>query len=678
MPPFGLSSARPAFDRATRVAKALFSALDASVVLMDGAEVWRSRDHHSIAAGDDLAALLVIATGEPIWIEDAHLDPRFKNDSTVVGDLHLRFYAGAPIQLADGTTPGLLCVVDREPRPHDRKLLNRLHDLAEGVAETCDRIRASQATAAGKQALHTAQTVLDALISTAPISIVMTDRDMRIVYVSPRWQANFNLTEKEVIGQSLYSIRGDYYLKSKSAFDLCLGGRSIKTPRWRSERDGRIDWMQTELTPWRDTDGEIAGIIISAHYITELVETEDALIGAKEQAEAANQAKSSFLATMSHEIRTPLNGVLGMAQAMARGDLSEVQRERLDVIRQSGESLLAILNDVLDLSKIEAGKLELEESEFDLAELARGAHAAFTAIAQKKGLSFDLSVEPSAQGVYRGDATRVRQILYNLISNALKFTEAGHIRVVARRADELEVEVRDTGIGISPETLATLFSKFTQADASTTRRFGGTGLGLAICRELATLMGGEIKAESTVGSGSTFTVRLGLPWLRPSTPRSSAPIAPMEESEANIAERPIRILAAEDNAVNQLKTLLHQVGIEPVVVENGAECLEAWEREAWDIILMDVQMPVMDGPTATSAIREREIATGRRRTPIIALTANAMSHQVVTYLEAGMDGHVAKPIEASKLFEAIDTALGDEDAAADTAVTHQEPRQAEA
>jgi signal transduction histidine kinase/ActR/RegA family two-component response regulator len=367
-------------------------------------------------------------------------------------------------------------------------------------------------------------------------------------------------------------------------------------------------------------------------------------------AEGANAAKSTFLATMSHEIRTPLNGVLGMAQAMAGDDLSDKQRDRLSVIHRSGEALLAILNDVLDLSKIEAGKLELEQLEFELAEVARGAYSAFTALANKKGLSFALDIE-QARGRYIGDPTRLRQILYNLISNALKFTEQGEIRVVATRdAAGLQVSVSDTGVGIAPESLSKLFAKFDQLDSSTTRRFGGTGLGLAICRELAHLMDGEISVESDLGLGSKFTVRLPVQWVG-----EERALAPVTAARTETPEIALRVLAAEDNAVNQLvlKTLLHQMGVDPVVVENGQLALEAWETGEWDVILMDVQMPVMDGLSATAAIRNREADTDRARTPIIALTANAMSHQVDQYIAAGMDGHVAKPIQASELFDVL-------------------------
>ena len=385
---------------------------------------------------------------------------------------------------------------------------------------------------------------------------------------------------------------------------------------------------------------------------------------ARAAAEAANRAKTDFLANMSHEIRTPLNGVLGMAQAMELDTLSDMQRERLDVIRKSGAMLLTILNDVLDLSKIEAGKLELEQVSFDVEELVRGAHSAFSAIANEKGLSLHLSVEHDVAQVYMGDPTRVRQILYNLISNALKFTDVGEVRMTLSALPRgFAMRVSDTGIGIPADRIGKLFQKFEQADASTTRRFGGTGLGLSICRELVGLMGGAMTVESSLGQGSVFTANLPLERVHMTSPAAPAHRVASDE----ISERTLRVLAAEDNPVNQLvlRTLLHQVGIHPLIVGDGQAALDAWACEEFDLILMDMQMPILDGLGATRAIRERELATGRTRTPIVALTANVMSHQITTYVEAGMDQFVGKPIEIGELFAAVDAALaGKEERAA--------------
>ena len=397
-----------------------------------------------------------------------------------------------------------------------------------------------------------------------------------------------------------------------------------------------------------------------AATLTELEQSRDA-------AEAANRAKSAFLAVMSHEIRTPLNGVLGMAQAMAADALPCAQRQRLTLIQQSGQTLLAVLNDVLDLSKIEAGKLELETLDFSLDDLARGALGAFTALAERKGLDFSLTMAADAQGLYRGDPGRIRQILYNLLSNAVKFTEQGQVRLdVERTGADLVFTVADTGPGLAPEAVGRLFGRFEQADASTTRRHGGTGLGLSICRELAQLLGGDIEAHSVLGEGMSMRLRVPVERLgdEPVAGPTASVVAEAPAAPAGAAE--LRVLVAEDNPVNQLviKTLLHQAGIEPIVVGDGRQALEAWRGQVWDLILMDVRMPVMDGPTAARAIRAEEAQQGRARIPILALTANAMSHQAAEYADAGMDGVVAKPIEAARLFEAMRAAMAPEETGA--------------
>jgi signal transduction histidine kinase/ActR/RegA family two-component response regulator len=383
------------------------------------------------------------------------------------------------------------------------------------------------------------------------------------------------------------------------------------------------------------------------------------LVRARDDANAANVLKSHFLANMSHEIRTPLNGVLAMAEVMAMDDLKPAQRERLSVIRESGDLLLAVLNDVLDLSKIEAGRLELAADDFDLATLAVSLRDSFSSQAREKGLAFEVAVAPEAQGVWRGDVDRLRQILGNLVANALKFTLQGAVAVRFASAEDgsgLRIDVADTGIGISPEIQQRLFDKFVQADSSTTRQFGGSGLGLAICRELATLMGGSVAVQSREGQGSTFTVLLAMPrggTLAPAVEQAEQPAAPASTSPS------LRVLAADDNPTNQkvIAAVLAPLGAQVELVADGAACVEAWKRGDYDIILMDIHMPVMDGVEAARTIRDIEAADGRPRTPIVAVTANALAHQVEGYIAAGMDGHVAKPIEVTKLYAAIEAAM---------------------
>jgi len=382
------------------------------------------------------------------------------------------------------------------------------------------------------------------------------------------------------------------------------------------------------------------------------------LVRARDDANAANVLKSHFLANMSHEIRTPLNGVLAMTEVMAMGELSAAQRERLSVIRESGGLLLSVLNDVLDLSKIEAGRLDLMERDFDLASLALSVRESYATQARAKNLEFGVFVAPEALGSWRGDADRLRQILGNLVSNALKFTLEGSVSVRFASADDgsgLRVDVVDTGIGIDAETLPRLFDKFVQADSSTTRRFGGSGLGLSICNELATLMGGGVHVQSRPGQGSTFTVVVAMPRGEAVVPArvEAAPPPPIE------SERRLRVLAADDNPTNQkvIAAVLAPLGAEVELVADGAACVEAWKRGGHDIVLMDIHMPVMDGVEAARTIRSLEISEKRKRIPIVAVTANALVHQVEGYMAAGMDGHVAKPIEVTKLYDAIETAV---------------------
>ena len=377
-------------------------------------------------------------------------------------------------------------------------------------------------------------------------------------------------------------------------------------------------------------------------------------LGASEQrAQAATEAMSNFLATMSHEIRTPLNGILGMAEAIERGELTPAQRERIGVVRQSGHVLLSLLNDLLDLSRIQEGQLIPERGLVDGRDLMSSASLTFEALVSDKDVSFSLQAGPNAEGCWKGDPTRVRQILNNLISNAVKFTNRGSVQLrLDHDGENLVFMVQDTGVGIPADRLPHIFQRFVQADPSTTRKYGGSGLGLAICCELAELMGGSIAVQSEVGVGTTFTVILP----------AEAGEAPAVDSEAQaeeiglpVPEQALRILAAEDNPTNRmvLATLLGQLGLEATFVEDGELAVEAWRAQPWDLVLMDIQMPRMDGLTATRIIRREERSAGSTRTPIIALTANAMDHHAAEYAKVGMDGLIAKPLSVAGLIAGL-------------------------
>jgi len=1043
--PFGLEAMAPAFSRATRLAKALFGAFDASIILFDGDEVWRSRDCETLSRTRAPVADRVVTEGIPLWFEDMTTDPSLGH---LPGGMGLKFFAGAPIHLSSGNTRGILCVVDFESRPFDAMLLARLKDIADGVADDCDRMRAIRAEHESAAEARQASEVMSAFIQTLPMGIVMTDREMRVIKSSPTWAAFFGKTEAEVFGKTIYEVSpfierhreihqrilagesheeprqpvmldgkpnwlqihmmpwrdrdgavggmmvtthnitplveaidnaerseqrlkmaiqiadlniweldyqkqtleyvgdhgrffeerptyqammggnllhpedqarasarmarrlagerfapGDHFetrlnradgkevwtslavepvldesgamkkvigvmqnitsrkqaelrvqqaldqanlsaaeartaeqvlssfvdtipvsiimtdgemnilkasphwaralgrtaeeIVGKSLYDIAprlaqfksghrraLNGERIKDARLRIERaDGDVMWLETDIMPWRETSGEIGGVLICAHNVTDMVEALDkverserrlklaiqladlhvwevdfkqktldkvgedtffekpityedvaedffcsvlpedrplamaslerrragnvqdrlvcranrtdgkeiwmssaaevfkgkdgntervvgvfqnitsmkraerAAVEARDAAEAANRSKSEFLANMSHEIRTPLNGVLGMTQVIEQDELSETQRERVRVVRESGTALLAILNDVLDLSKIQAGKLELSPAPFDMAELAPVVAAAFEGSAASKDIALDLEIDESATGVWVGDVLRLRQVLSNLLSNGLKFTAQGRVVLSVRRErSKMRFSISDTGIGIDADKVPQLFEKFAQEDASTTRRYGGTGLGLSICRELVELMGGTIEVESEKGVGSTFSVLL--PLKRGKAKALPAPRAAPEGQRIS-SDRAIRILAAEDNLTNQLvlRSLLAPLGVELTIAGNGRAAVESFRSGDFDIVLMDIQMPDMNGVEATQIIRDLEKAEGRSRTPVLALSANVMTHQISEYEAAGMDGCIAKPIEVSKLYQAIDEAL---------------------
>ena len=395
-----------------------------------------------------------------------------------------------------------------------------------------------------------------------------------------------------------------------------------------------------------------------ARDVTDRVAAERELREAKVAAEAASRAKSDFLANMSHEIRTPLNGVIGIVDALARTPLALDQAEMVDLIRDSGTVLERLVSDILDVSKIEAGELPLEIAPFDL-DLALGPCIEVMRYrAEDKGLTFELTRGPGARGRFVGDGARIAQIVANLLSNAIKFTPGGTVALRLGLGDDgrLTLVVEDTGVGFDADHASRLFNRFSQADASISRRFGGTGLGLSICRSLAEMMGGEISATSQPGVGSRFVVALPLARAAPTDETRRARSAP---APAGRAAGPLRVLLAEDHPTNQrvVQLILASQGADVVTVEDGAQALDAFAASAFDLVLMDMQMPHMDGLTATRAIRALEAERGAAPAPIVMLSANAMAEHLEEARAAGANLHVAKPITASSLLAGIETAL---------------------
>jgi signal transduction histidine kinase/ActR/RegA family two-component response regulator len=387
-----------------------------------------------------------------------------------------------------------------------------------------------------------------------------------------------------------------------------------------------------------------AGALVSRRTLRDLGEARDA-------ANAAARSKSEFLTNMSHEIHTPLNGVLGVAAALGRTALDDSQYEMVALIETSGGTLRALLDDVLDVARIETGQLELSLDSFRLADVLRQSTALFAAAASQKGLA--LTLGPAPPRLYLGDPTRLRQLIRHLVSNAIKFTEAGEVEVVTEAVpildgDRVRISVRDTGIGFGPEQQARLFQRFEQADGSLTRRRGGAGLGLALSRGLAEIMGARLEAASSPGRGSTFTLTLDLQHAGEDAARPAA-----------LPAAPARVLLAEDNAANRrvVELILGAGDVDLVSVVNGAEAVAAVEAGRFDLVLMDMQMPVMDGLAAIRAIRAYEVEAGAPRTPICMVSAHALPEHVEAAFGAGADSYLAKPVTARALLATVAAAL---------------------
>lgn len=517
---------------------------------------------------------------------------------------------------------------------------------------------------------------LNALVETSPLGIVTTDRAGKVRVCNNAFERLFQYSRGEIIGAELNGLVAPPELIHEVAdyTRRIVAGEPIRVTTRRRRRDGSLLDVEMYGVPL-SVGGEQVGELVLYHDISEQKRAELALHAAKEMAESANQAKSDFLANMSHEIRTPMNGIIGMTQLALESDLNAEAREYLTLVKSSADSLLTLLNDILDFSKIEAGKFECESLPFALRENLDQTMKALAHSAHRKGLELAWDVSPDVPECLIGDCGRLRQILVNLVGNAIKFTERGEVTVSVKLAKssttstELLFAVRDTGIGIAEDKQSSIFAAFTQADTSTTRKYGGTGLGLAIAQRLVNMMNGNITIQSKLGEGSSFhfTARFGVGenesapsvFAEPSAGNGrSAPSSTVEAAALPprpMGAKPLRILLAEDNAVNRQLAikLLEKRGHVVTTANDGREALAALERADFDLVLMDVQMPDIDGLEATRMIRRKEKRSGEH-VPIISVTAHVMKGDRESCLAAGADGYVSKPLQSAELFRAIE------------------------
>lgn len=511
-----------------------------------------------------------------------------------------------------------------------------------------------------------------AFFTNLPQMMYIKDADSRLVYVNPAYLAFYGQTEDSALGKTSAGHIGPDRLAELESVDrdVFRNGAVRKLEFQLPDGDGELhDFLITKF-PIRDADGDIIGIGGINNDISELRGREKELLIAHEKAEraaemfrdaadkakAADIAKSDFLASMSHELRTPLNGVMGMANLLLDSGLDADQEHKVNTIHTSGQALLTLLNDILDLSKIEAGELEIENHDFSLPALVSGIEDLWKSQAEAKSLDWVCRVDTPVSAVLNGDSAKIRQVVFNLLSNAIKFTEHGRIAFSISQSEaadgiiETLFEIADTGPGIDSGARKKLFDKFTQANSSIARKYGGTGLGLAICRSLVELMDGEISYESDTGAGTVFRFTVN---CRAGAADYVSPGVGRQNVAPQTGGAPLHVLVAEDNDVNQqvIRLMLLRAGHDCNIVNNGHEAVAAVQARPYDLVIMDIQMPEMDGITATGKIRG--LGSASADIPIIALTANAMKGDHEAYFAAGMNDYVPKPIDPAALSAAI-------------------------
>lgn len=513
------------------------------------------------------------------------------------------------------------------------------------------------------EALKTRAEELSILLSTIPALVYFKDINLKYILVNKSFERFVNLPFYGIQGKKVEELITEYRTNNYEEMELEViqSGLPLYNIEESITQNRRKVWLTTNLAPYRDNDGEIIGLVGISWDITFRKKYENELQEAKEQAEEGTRAKSEFLANMSHEIRTPMNGIIGMAEILKQANLGKHEEENLDILISSTRSLLSLVNDILDISKIEAGKIELEVEDFDLRKMLKDIENIMYIKAEEKALDYKTFISPDVPEFLKGDPSRMKQILLNLVNNAVKFTQKGQVHTYINVEEEnkerikLLVKVQDTGIGISEDGRKNLFQLFSQVDTSTTKIYGGTGLGLSIAKRLVMLMDGDIGMESKQDVGSEFWFTA---WIEKSS--RTVPIPDSTDDAATVVVEGIKklyILLAEDNEINQkiIQYSLENAGLEVDIAQNGQEAIDMYHKNKYDLVLMDVQMPILDGYEATHHIRDIEdkVLNGEVRIPIVALTANAMKGDREKCLDAGMDEYLSKPFTPQDLIGII-------------------------
>lgn len=663
------SAPEAAFDDLTLLASQILNTPIALVSLIDESRQWfkSRRGLDATETPRELAFCAHAVLQDKVFVvSDALQDDRFFDNPLVVGPPHVRFYAGAPLKTKDGLILGTLCIIDHQPRKINYDQILALEILARQVVSQIEARNLNGLLEAKVAELRDEKNRHAWLVNSLTDVVYQTDAKGNWTFLNPAWEDSTGYSLEESLGKHFLTIvHPEDHEKCIRTF-APMANRQNEQCRLEVRyimKDGRVRWTEILGRVLYDSSGKVIGSTGTMADITPRKEAEEELIDARESAVEASHAKTAFLANMSHEIRTPMNGIIGMSGLLNETALDPTQRDYVDTIRKSSHALLDLINDILDFSKIEAGKMELEKVPFSLTEVMKETLDIFRFTAAQNSTALNLHMD-NIPAMVGGDPVRLRQVVTNLVSNAIKFSQRGSVDVCVRSVgsgpstEVLEFLVKDTGIGIPDQSLKRIFEAFSQADNSTTRKFGGTGLGLSICDRLVKLMGGEIQVKSQVGVGSAFSFKV----VFQKCSSDARPKVQASESKTEAVPQPTRgartarILIAEDNLINQKVFLgiLSASQFHLDIVDNGAKALEAIKSAKYDVVLMDCQMPVMDGYAATRAIRDFEKLNGGERTPIIAVTANALQRERDLCTEVGMDDYVAKPIDAAKLLKKID------------------------